>query len=110
MVERKMKLILEKHLKIVVSRGLNEHIEQAKNELQAYFNAQQKQFNVVLAPQGSAFQQSVWQALQTISYGKTTSYLEQAQSLGKASAVRAIANANGANKISIIIPCHRVIW
>ena len=51
----------------------------------------------------------MWQALQTIPYGKTVSYQEQANRIGKPTAVRAVANANGANRVSIIIPCHRVI-
>ena len=58
---------------------------------------------------GTAFQQRVWQALLAIPYGQTRSYAEQAQAIGLASAVRAVANANARNPIAIIVPCHRVI-
>ncbi len=100
---------LQKRLKSPILTGKNQHIEQAGNELQEYFKGKRKKFTVTLDPQGTVFQQSVWQVLLAIPYGKTISYLQQAQQLNKPSAVRAVANANGANKISIIIPCHRVI-
>lgn len=58
---------------------------------------------------GTAFQQSVWRVLQSIPYGKTVSYGEQARLLGNADAVRAVAAANGRNPVSIIVPCHRII-
>lgn len=58
---------------------------------------------------GTAFQQQVWNALLTIPYGETRSYKEQAQQLGNPKAIRAVAAANGQNKVSILIPCHRVI-
>ncbi len=58
---------------------------------------------------GTPFQKSVWTALQEIPYGETRSYQEQANALGNARAIRAVAQANGKNKIAIIIPCHRVI-
>ena len=58
---------------------------------------------------GTDFQQKVWQALQNIPFGKTQSYGQLAESLNMPSAVRAVANANGANAISIIVPCHRII-
>jgi len=58
---------------------------------------------------GSDFQKSVWKALLEIPYGKTASYLELAKKIGNEKAVRAVANANGANAIGIIIPCHRII-
>jgi len=58
---------------------------------------------------GSDFQKTVWEKLLTIPYGKTTSYLELSRMLGDEKAIRAVATANGANAISIIVPCHRVI-
>lgn len=58
---------------------------------------------------GTPFQQSVWQALLQIPYGQTRSYAQQAQSIGRPTATRAVAAANGSNKIALIVPCHRVI-
>lgn len=100
---------LQKRLNTEVISGVNRHIEQVQNELDDYFNGQRKVFSVSLDPQGTNFQQSVWQALLHIPYGQTASYSQQAQILNNPTAVRAVANANGANKISILIPCHRVI-
>ena len=78
-------------------------------QLAAYFSGSLKDFSLPLDPVGTPFQQQVWVALQRIPYGETHSYLQQAESLGNAKAVRAVAAANGQNKISVIIPCHRVI-
>lgn len=80
-----------------------------KNELDEYFAGKRREFTVPLAPVGTPFQVSVWQTLQKIPYGETVSYAEEAEMLGRPSAVRAVANANGKNPIAIIIPCHRVI-
>src|SRR5699024_10469520 len=66
-------------------------------------------FTVPLTLVGTDFQKEVWQALQTIPYGKTRSYKEQSQQIGNEKAIRAVAGANGQNKISVIIPCHRII-
>lgn len=82
--------------------------EQAADQLQSYFNGQLVQFDLPLAPQGSAFQQSVWQALCSIPYGETTSYGQLAAHIDRPKAARAVGAANGANPIAIIIPCHRV--
>ena len=70
---------------------------------------ERKNFSIPLDIIGTEFQKSVWQALLNIPYGSTSSYKLQAESMGKLSAIRAIAAANGRNQISIIIPCHRVI-
>lgn len=78
-------------------------------QLDEYFHGQRKRFDVRLAPRGTAFQQAVWQALQGIPFGRTTRYSELAEHIGRPRAVRAVGAANGANPISIIIPCHRVI-
>ncbi len=100
---------LQKRLNTTIIAGENAHIRQAKSELDAYFKGTLTKFTVALHTPGSDFQQAVWQCLQTIPYGKTCSYAEQAQRIGRPTAVRAVANANGQNRISIIIPCHRVI-
>ncbi len=78
-------------------------------QLRAYFAGELRQFDVPLAPEGTPFQRRVWQELLKIPYGETISYGELARRLGNASASRAVGLANGANPISIIIPCHRVI-
>lgn len=78
-------------------------------QLDEYFAGKRQQFELRLAPRGTTFQQAVWQALQAIPYGRTCSYSELAHAIGKPQAVRAVGTANGANPISIIVPCHRVI-
>ncbi len=87
----------------------NELFKQEKEQLQAYFAGELLKFNLKLAPQGTAFQKLVWQALLTIPYGETRSYGEIAQCIGQPTASRAVGAANGLNPIPIIIPCHRVI-
>lgn len=84
-------------------------ITQAAKQLGEYFAGQRREFDLPLAPQGTAFQLQVWDALRSIPYGETRSYAEQAQSIGKPNAVRAVGAANGRNPIPIIVPCHRVI-
>ncbi len=82
---------------------------QAAEELHEYFGRRRKTFSVPLAPQGTAFQQAVWAALQDIPYGKTQSYGDIAKALGKPRAARAVGMANNRNPLPIFIPCHRVI-
>ena len=84
-------------------------LTEAKKQLQAYFDGKRKTFDIPLKTVGTEFQQQVWQALCNIPFGKTSSYLQLAESIGNAKAVRAAANANGANALSIFIPCHRII-
>lgn len=81
----------------------------AIDQLKAYFAGKLTQFDLSLAPEGTPFQQSVWNALLTIPYGETTSYSAIARQIGRPNAIRAVGAANGANPIPIIIPCHRVI-
>ena len=100
---------LQKRLNAVILAGENEHIKQAKTELKEYFEGTRKEFSVPLHTPGTEFQNSVWKILQHIPYGETRSYQQQAESLNKPKAVRAVASANGQNRISILIPCHRVI-
>lgn len=83
---------------------------QVKAALARYFSGEKETFSTIpLAPQGTAFQQSVWQALRDIAYGKTSTYGGVAELIGNAKAVRAVGGAVGRNPISIIIPCHRVL-
>ncbi|MFZ6046543.1 methylated-DNA--[protein]-cysteine S-methyltransferase [Pseudomonas sp. CR3202] len=84
-------------------------LDEACRQLDLYFQGRLKRFDLRLAPRGTAFQQQVWRALQDIPYGRTTSYSELAESIGRPKSVRAVGTANGANPIAIVIPCHRVI-
>ena len=84
-------------------------LAQTRAELAEYFAGQRQGFGVPLDLVGTAFQQAAWQALLAIPHGQTRSYAQQAASIGQPSATRAVAAANGANKVSIIVPCHRVI-
>lgn len=79
-------------------------------QLEQYFTGERHQFDIALdLSLGTPFQQSVWRALQQIPYGQTISYAQLAQNIDKPTAYRAVANANGKNPFSIIIPCHRVV-
>lgn len=100
---------LQRLLKSSIIVGENQHIQQAKKELEQYFEGTRQNFEVALQTPGTVFQQTAWKALLTIPYGQTVSYKEQAQKINKPTASRAIANANGANRVAIILPCHRVI-
>jgi len=79
------------------------------HQLDQYFAKQRINFDLKLAPQGTKFQQQVWQALTTIKQGETKSYSWLAKTINNEKAVRAVGSANGANPIALIIPCHRVI-
>ena len=100
---------LQKLLNAEILIGENEHIAQAKSELEEYFNGDRKVFQVSLDTPGTQFQQKAWNALHQVKYGQTTSYQEQAKKLDNPKAVRAVARANGMNRVSIVIPCHRII-
>lgn len=83
--------------------------QNAVEQLSAYFKGESNVFDLPLAPDGTPFQQNVWNALLNIPYSKTQSYLELARRLGDEKATRAVGNANRNNPIAIVIPCHRVI-
>ena len=84
-------------------------LQEAEKQLAEYFAGIRKAFDLPLAPEGTDFQKSVWQALQQIPYGETRSYKEIATAVGNPKASRAVGLANNRNPISIVIPCHRVI-
>lgn len=84
-------------------------IQEAIKQLEDYFSGNRKTFDVPLSMVGTDFQQSVWKELMEIPFGETRSYLELSRQLSNPDAIRAVASANGANAISIIIPCHRII-
>ena len=100
---------LSKRLNAVILPGQNELLTRVQDEVYAYLAGELRQFTVPLHTPGTEFQQSVWRLLREIPYGQTWSYAEEAERLGKPKAVRAVANANGQNRVAIIIPCHRVI-
>ena len=84
-------------------------LELAARELAEYFAGERREFTVPLAPEGTAFQRSVWDELRRIPYGETASYKDVSTRLGKPDAAIAVGQANRKNPIPIIIPCHRVI-
>ncbi len=100
---------LSKRLKARIIQSTHPILDQTRSELEEYFDGKRTEFTVPLNAPGTPFQQDVWSVLQNIPYGGTRSYKEQALALGKPNAVRAVARANGMNRIAIIIPCHRVI-
>lgn len=100
---------LQKRCKASIIAGENEFTKQAEKELFEYFDGVRTKFEVQIDRQGTDFQLQVWDALSQIPYGSTISYKNQAMQIGKEKAIRAMATANGCNKIAIIIPCHRVI-
>ena len=100
---------LERLFKARTEAGGNEHTAQAAQELSAYFRGGRQRFTVALDTPGTDFQRQVWAALRNIPYGTTSHYQALAAAIGKPAAVRAVAAANGANRVAILIPCHRVI-
>ncbi|MGV3507908.1 MAG: bifunctional transcriptional activator/DNA repair enzyme AdaA [Sphingobacteriaceae bacterium] len=100
---------LAKTLNATIIQGDNEHFNILEQQLEEYFDGKRKVFSVPLFTPGSEFQNLVWRALRDIPYGATKSYKDQATAISKPASVRAVANANGLNKIAILIPCHRVI-
>ncbi|MDR2910284.1 MAG: methylated-DNA--[protein]-cysteine S-methyltransferase [Bacteroidales bacterium] len=90
-------------------RGENIYFDILREQIYEYFRGERKNFDIPVYMIGTEFQKQVWLSLLKIPYGCTTSYKKQAELLGMPSAVRAVANANGKNKISVILPCHRVI-
>ena len=100
---------LKRLLGALFVEGKNAHILQLEQELKEYFKGKRKHFDVSLITPGTDFQMEVWKNLRDIPYGETISYLQQSEKMGSPDAIRAIAHANGCNRISIVIPCHRVI-
>ena len=104
-VDKRLKRILRAEFE----EGTSEVIEQAVLQLDEFFAGKRREFDVPLLFVGTDFQKTVWNELLKIPFGKTISYGEMAQRIGLPKAVRAVANANGANSMSIFAPCHRVI-
>ena len=87
----------------------DEILKETRKQLDEYFDMSRKEFNIPIITVGTDFQKSVWDSLLNIPYGTTSSYLQLAKIINNEKAVRAVANANGANSIALIIPCHRII-
>jgi len=104
-VDRRLKRILNAEYE----EGTSEVIEKTEKQLDEFFAGQRREFDVPLLFVGTDFQKMVWNELLKIPYGETISYGEMARRIGMPGAVRAVANANGANSMSILTPCHRVI-
>lgn len=85
------------------------YLQACESELMEYFDGKRQTFDFPLVPQGTDFQQKVWQKLLDIPFGKTLSYLQLARQLGDEKCIRAAASANGKNPLWIVVPCHRVI-
>ena len=100
---------IQRHFNAIILPGKNVHLTKVKKEITEYFDGKRKTFSVSLDIVGTDFRKKVWTELLNIPYGQTISYKEQAIALDHLKAIRAVASANGANKISIIVPCHRVI-
>jgi AraC family transcriptional regulator of adaptative response/methylated-DNA-[protein]-cysteine methyltransferase len=98
-----------KHFRQTPMPGKNEMLERLENELELYFAGDLEAFTVPSTAPGTSFQKLVWEGLMRIPYGETRSYAEQAAAIGRPTAVRAVARANGDNRMAIVIPCHRVI-
>jgi methylated-DNA-[protein]-cysteine S-methyltransferase len=96
-------------LEITKTKNIPTCLKNCVTQLEEYFAGTRTVFELKLNPQGTAFQQTVWNELLNISFGKSNTYLEQTKQIGDPKAIRAVASANGKNPIWIIIPCHRVI-
>ncbi len=108
MLETQIKRVI-KYLNCVIVPGFNKHLKNLKTQLEEYFAGKRTEFELPLNMPGTKFQLSVWKQLQKLPYGKTTSYEDVAKKIENKNAVRAVATANGDNRLAIIIPCHRVI-
>jgi methylated-DNA-[protein]-cysteine S-methyltransferase len=84
-------------------------VKEAVKQLREYLAGTRKKFDLKLDLQGTEFQVAAWRSLAKVPYGKTASYAQQAASIGRPKAVRAIGGANGRNPVAVILPCHRII-
>ncbi|RLA66608.1 MAG: cysteine methyltransferase [Epsilonproteobacteria bacterium] len=110
---RKMRIAVDSRLKKGFDADFVEKdddvLAETIKQIDEYFNMRRKEFDIPLVTVGTDFQKSVWDALLKVPYGRTSTYLQLAKDIGNEKAVRAVATANGANSMSIIIPCHRII-
>jgi AraC family transcriptional regulator of adaptative response/methylated-DNA-[protein]-cysteine methyltransferase len=101
--------VLRRRLGTAVVPGENAHTEALRAELGEYFAGRRTSFDLPLVTSGTPFQERVWRELRAIPYGETVSYETLARRAGVPGAVRAVGTANGANRVAIVIPCHRVV-
>jgi len=110
---RKMRSTIDNRLKNLLDTQFEEKedeiIKQTVLQLEEYMSGERREFNIPLLLIGTDFQKSVWRELLKIEYGQTSTYLQQSIKLNNKDAIRAVASANGANAISIIVPCHRIV-
>ncbi|WP_432454204.1 methylated-DNA--[protein]-cysteine S-methyltransferase [Agarivorans sp. QJM3NY_29] len=110
---RKMRASVDKRIQLGLNASFTEQnddiLESTKTQLEQYFLGERRVFDIPLLLIGTDFQKSVWGALEKVEYGHTATYQDLARSIGNEAAVRAVGNANGANSLAIIIPCHRII-
>jgi methylated-DNA-[protein]-cysteine S-methyltransferase len=110
---RKMRNAIDKRiqsgLNLEYTDGNSDVIEETKKQLTQYFNQERTEFDIPLLMVGSDFQKRVWETLIEIPWGETNTYLGLSKKLDNENAIRAVSSANGANAISIIVPCHRII-
>jgi len=110
---RKMRSSIDERIKVGLKANFTEEntaiLNLAKQQIDEYLSKEREKFDLPFILIGTDFQKNVWDALCQIPYGQTDSYLGLSQKLGNEKAIRAIASANGANALSLIIPCHRII-
>lgn len=106
--EEQYKIYCKKYSYKIVKED-NKLLTETERQLCEYFEGKRKEFDLPIALEGTKFQNEVWSILLEVPYGKTRSYIEQAEELGNKKAIRAVAKANSKNPISIIVPCHRII-
>lgn len=100
---------LKRLLRATIEPGTNKHLKILEKQLNEYFEGKRRAFDLPLVTPGTEFQNIVWKKLLDIPYGETRSYKQQSIAIGNSGAIRAVGTANGANRIAIVIPCHRVI-
>jgi AraC family transcriptional regulator of adaptative response/methylated-DNA-[protein]-cysteine methyltransferase len=100
---------IKRLLRATIEPGTNKHLKELEKQLGEYFEKKRKKFELPLVTPGTEFQNAVWKKLLDIPYGETRSYKQQSIAVGNLGAIRAVGTANGANRIAIIVPCHRVI-
>jgi methylated-DNA-[protein]-cysteine S-methyltransferase len=110
---RKMRSAVDKRIKERLNAGFiekdDEVLLEIRKQIDEYLFGERREFEIPILMIGSDFQKQVWQELMNVKYGKTASYLDLAKKINNEKAVRAVASANGANSIGLIIPCHRII-
>ena len=110
---RKMRTAIDKRIQekfdTTFEPGNSDVLAQTKIQLEEYFSGERNEFEIPLLFAGSDFQISVWNELMKIPFGKTETYLNLSKKLNNLKAIRAVASANGANAIAVIVPCHRVV-